>query len=185
MNVTNKKQMYRMLTAGEFGNTIEQFFSVEEWLAAGAFRQSDWWGVRTLTPGGPCKLNCRVDDVVCTAIDYTYAGHAVNISLMIDRAYDVTAWLEVWDSPTGLVVEGIEYPPKGSSWRELMPTKRRSWSGVQARMILARHLNPNSLEDVNILIDRYKNHVLELSACSRCLGTLPHRNAVMWEVRQY
>jgi hypothetical protein len=116
-------------------------------------------------------------------------GHTVNISCMIDKITTVTAWLEVWDSPGGWVVEGVEYPQihDGWTWRNSMqhPDRRKAWSGTAARMILARHMNANSREDLDILLAEYPGHVVEFSACETCLGDTPGRNCVVWEVRNY
>lgn len=192
--IRNKVDMYRRLAAGEFGNTIRQWFCVEEWEAyvskrieyAGEMPPAlASWGVRTLTPGGPCLLYCPFTLVRPTVQEFERAGHRVNISQMIDVIYTITAWLEVWDSPTGLVVEGIEYPARGDSWRARMPVDRRAWQGTAAKMILRKHLNPNAMDDLESLIARYPGHVIELSACEECVGVVPDRNAVVWECRQY
>lgn len=181
--VTTKREMYRRLESGEFGNTIPMWTNVEAWenLAPG-YRL---WGVRTMTPGGPCRLNCPADEVVATFRQFEAAGHPAQISMMVDAF--VTAWLEVLESPTGLVVEGIEFPDTPRmTWRNSMPgPSRRSWSGTAARSVLLRHLNPNALDDLGIVLDQFPDHVVELTALDRCLGTVPHRNAVVWEVRAY
>lgn len=187
--VTNKVDMYRRLTAGEFGNTIRQYFDLDVWQSGDEADRIAMWGVRTLTPGGPCRLNCPNHEVPRTALDYMALGHRVNISMMVDRVATVTAWLEVWDSPTGLVVEGIEWPDTANlwTWRNSMPDplKRKHWTGTAARMVLSRHLNENSRDDLWALVGAYPDHVVELSALDRCLGTVPHRNGIVWEVRNY
>lgn len=194
--ITSKSQMYAMLAAGEFGNTIGQWLDAQEWYADHSVRNLEridprspqWWGVRTMTPGGPCRLNCPAVEVVGTALGYAAAGHRYQISMMADRVANVTAWLEVWDSPAGLVVEGIEYPRTPEwTWRNSMPdpAKRKRWEGTAARLVLARHLNENDRDDLAATLDRFPDHVVELSALDRCLGTVPHRRCVVWEVRGY
>lgn len=189
--VRNKTDMYRRLAAGEFGSTTRQFFDLMEWLeyVTANPRGNNWWGVRTMTPGGPCVLNCEAIHVPPVVWAMEEAGHKVNISLMVDTVATVTAWLELWDSPTGLVVEGIEWPDTdgGWTWRNSMPdpTKRKRWEGVAARMVLARHLNENSLDDARDLIEAYPDHVIEMSALDRCVGVVPCRNGIVWEVRCY
>lgn len=182
--ITSKAGMYHLLAAGRLGNTIPQFFDLADWRASADYRRFETWGVRTLSPGGPCRLYCPRAEVESTAEAF---GCPVNVSCMIDAVLNVTAWLEVWDSPTGLIVEGIEHPLRGLSWRQAMPdpARRRTWTGIAARMILRRHLNPNSLADLESLIELYPDHVVELSACEGCFGTVPGRNAVVWECRQY
>ncbi|HYE77968.1 MAG TPA: hypothetical protein VEI97_08285 [bacterium] len=183
--VTNKKQMYALLARGAFGNTVPQFFDVDTWEESPEYLRYPTWGVRTLLPGGPCRLHCPRDEVRATAERPEYAAAGINISLMVDAACTVTLWAEVYDSDAGLVVYGVEHPPKGGSWRALMPAVGRHWHGTAARLLLARHLNPNSLDDLEALRVLWPGHVYELSACDTEIGTHPGRNAVVWEVRNY
>jgi hypothetical protein len=180
--ITDKRQMYAMLAAGELGNTIPQFFSVADWTAAGGPTRYPFWGVRTLTPGGPCRLNCPAGEVAATVA--AFAPHPPNISPMVSCVGQVTLIADVWDSPLGVVVEGHEYPPRVHDWREMMKTRNR-WEGVAARMVLRKHLNANSHGDLWELFEQFPGNVVELSALEVCFGTVPGRNAVVWEVRDY
>lgn len=182
-NVKTKTEMYALLANGVLGNTVPQWFDVDSWMPHR--NKYKWWGVRTLTPGGPCWLNVWMPHVPNWCHQAKIDGHRYNISPMVDRIARVTMWANVWDSPTGLVLECFEYPPIEGSWRELMPTKAIGYTGVVANQILKRHLNANSLDDLEILLERYPNHVVELSALETCFGTVPGRNAVIWEVRNY
>lgn len=180
--ITDKRQMYADLAAGRLGNCIPQFFGVEEWSASLATGPYTHWGVRTLTPGGPCRLNCPTHEVRQTV--RAFRPHRPNISVMISCVGQVQ-WLgDVWESPTGLVCEGHEAPPRVHDWRQMMRTRNR-WEGLAARMLLRRHLNPNSLSDLDDLLGLYPGHVVELSALDVCFGVWPDRNAVVWEVRAY
>ncbi len=178
--ITNKTQMYAALAAGEFGNTIGQYFSVEEWEQSDDSRRYQQWGVRSLTVGGPCRLFCPSAEVARTAKDFNCP---FNISCMVDVVATVTLWADVYDSASGLTVCGIEYPEKGGSWRKLMPVYAREWRGTAARMMLRKNLNPNSYDDLEEVFRRYPGHVIELSALDICMGVVPHRNAVIWECR--
>lgn len=183
--IRTKRRMYELLAAGAFGNTLPQFFDVAAWEASPEYARYAVWGVRTLVPGGPCRLNCPRGEVRATAERPEFTAAGVNISLMLDRVSAVTLWADVYDSEAGLIVYGIENPPRGGSWRKEMPSKGREYRGVAARLLLRRHLNPNSLADLDALRDRYPGHVYELSACEACVGTVLGRNAVLWEVRLY
>jgi len=46
-------------------------------------------------------------------------------------------------------------------------------------------MTPSSHDDWNELLERYPGHVLEVSIYDRCLGDLPNRNSLVWEVRKY
>ena len=181
--------MYRRLIAGEFGNTIPQFTHWRPWIHSEEFQRYDWWGVRSMIPGGPCWLNVHYYDVMDHVAELTRKGIGYNISIMIDRIATVRLWAEIaYDASGSLIVYGVENPatlPAGSSWRSVMPYGGRHWEGSAARMILRRHLNASSLDDLDVLLAKYPDHVVELSACEECIGTIPHRNAVVWEVRKY
>ncbi len=182
--VLDKADMYRRLAAGEFGNTIPQYFDYAEWIASDpAF--GSLWGVRTLTPGGPCRLNCPAAEVGDTIT--RFHPHKPNISMMVESHSHVTAWIEVCDVWSGeRIVRVHEYPKTpGETWRNTQPFKAKDYTGVAGRLLLSKHLNWNSYEDLCILLEEYPGHVVELSALERCYGTVPHRNAIVWEVRKY
>lgn len=182
--IVDKKQMYELLTAGKLGNTLPQFFSVEEWRDSGLVDKFAWWGVRTLVPLGPCRLNCPTSEVEETARRPEFVAAGVNISIMVDRICRVTLWAEIQELPQ-LYLYGIEHPPQDASWRKLMPTQGRGYEGLQARMLLQKHLNPNALDDLEILLARYPGHVIEFSCVDRCFGCHDLRNMIVWEVRKY
>ena len=57
--------------------------------------------------------------------------------------------------------------------------------GLQADQMLRREMTPSSYEDWRLLLDKYPGHVLEVSIYGCCLGDIPSRNALVWEVRRY
>lgn len=185
--IRSKSEMYEKLHKGEFGNTVPMWFNCVKWQESPEYHIYQWWGVRCLTPGGPCFLNVTRKDVARFCNVITVAEYDYNISPMIDRVVNVTLWANIWDSPSGLVVEGIMNPPQTASWRDLMPDPNHyiRWERSAAVALLLNHLNPNSLDDLYILLDKYPEHVVELSATEQQFGTVPGRNAVIWEVRNY
>jgi hypothetical protein len=186
MMIRDKADMYRRLAAGELGNTLPQWFDADKWRRENP-HPLPFWGVRTLSPGGPCRLNCPAAEVPATFREFEALGFRAQISAMVDRVANVMLWADIWDSPAGLVVYGIEYPDTagGWTWRNSMPTRGRHWQGTAAKLILSKHLNPNSLADLESLFAGLPGHVCEVSAVDRCYGTVPHRNAIVWEVRNY
>lgn len=171
--------MYRLLAAGSFGNTSPMWFDYTEWACTSP--DIPLWGVRSLVAGGPSRLDVPTDDVFVECMKVNDAGYAYQISAMVDSFR--TAVFNVWDSPTGLLVEGKEWPASGEKWRPIFAAPHDRWGGVAARTVLKRHLNENSWDDFLLLLVQYPGHVYEMSALSVCFGTVPHRNAVIWEVR--
>lgn len=193
--VSNKAEMYRMLHRGDFGNTVPMWFDPWEWwemiyskIQLGHRIDGSplhWWGVRSLTPGGPCFLNAGWWDVKNIAYNIRNLGYEINISPMIDRIVNVTMWANILRSNSGLVLECIEYPDRASNWRAEMPTKAKTYQNTAANILLRKHLNPNTLDDLEILLDKYPDAVVELSATESEFGTVLGRNAIIWEVRNY
>lgn len=62
-----------------------------------------------------------------------------------------------------------------------------SWSdyGLGASLALRTCLCPSSWEWLNVLLDRYPEHVVEFSTYAVNWGTIPGYNTVFWEVRRY
>jgi hypothetical protein len=183
--ILTKNRMYDMLSSGRLGNTVPMYFSVASWEASDDHDRYDVWAVRSLVPGGPCRLYCPCDEVAGTASSPEFRRAGVNISIMIDALTTVTCYMDVYDTNSGLVVRAVEYPGRGASWRKEMPQRGTDHKGVTAALLLDRHLNGPSREDLRALLERFPGHVVELSACARCIGTVPGRNAVVWEVRRY
>ena len=112
-----------------------------------------------------------------------HGGHA-NISPMIDQ------WMifrcEVFVSnfaPFGLRVFGTT--DRKLKWREAFRQTGIEWTGAAAHAVLKTYLWPADYDDLFALLDRYPQHVVELTACERTVGVIPGRRACFWECRLY
>lgn len=180
--VRDKASMYRLLRAGEFGNTNLMWTSLSSWDASKWSHEFDWWGIRSASKC--CDDRCRmyVKTHLVSRCVKAFGDDPYVISPMVDLLYTVTARLNVCDADGGLYVEGEEYPAPGTTWKDSMANPTR-YEGTAARVMLRRHLNSNSFDDLMVVLEQYPNHVVEISALDRCFGTVPGRNAVCWEVR--
>lgn len=180
--ITTKQQMYALLRNNQLGNTLASYVTLTEWERSEEYSKYDYWGIRSLIPNGQFHANVYWAEVeeICEKL----APGSFNISIMIDPICTVTAWMNIIQSPD-LTVSIMEYPPKGGNWSRLMPYHAIDYTGLRALQLLKKHLNSNSFDDLFELLDRYPEHVVELSATDVCLGTLSHRNAITWEVRKY
>lgn len=183
--VTDKRDMNRRLVAGEFGNTNPQWRNLDEWRADPAARRFSHWGVRHTTKPAfaGTKLNVATADVPAL-VGGVFEGRDFNVSPMIWCVGNVQWEGDVYDHPErGLICSGNVGPEPGS-WRRHMLAPRL-WEGTAAHNLLRAVLNPNSYDDLSELVEAYPSHVVELSALDACFGTVPGRNAVVWEVRRY
>lgn len=74
---------------------------------------------------------------------------------------------------------------KGLPMRDALAKSGRSYSHTQAKAIIDRFFNSASKAWIEYLLDTYPKHVIEFSAFSKCWGTVPGENVVIWEVRLY
>lgn len=182
--LTTKADMYAALTAGRLGNTLPQYFDVRTWARDANHAVYKLWGVRSMIPGGPGAMYLDFTATLGMLTRLTTDGVPFNVSPMV---YDVTLMANVYPSVGGLYVHYVEFPPYGVSWRDLFgtPGVAKHATGIAACNLLKCHLNPNSYDDVAGLLDLYPDHVVEFSTTANCIGLLPHRNYVTWEVRKY
>lgn len=162
--------MYRLLSAGTFGNTIEQFFDLDTWRPEAD--KYPLWGIRSAVVAGDprCKLNIPVADV--PALWFPGA----NISPMIDRHARLRVEMNR-DVATWADRSGHPHP-----WRDA-PWKHSTLSA--ARSILRAYCWPDDLDNIDRLLEEYPTATIEFSACDRAVGIVPCRNVVLWEVRDY
>lgn len=180
--VLNKQDFYRRSRLGEFGNTCPEWFSVDDW-AAGV-REKNWhskqWGIRHTRIAGfaGTRLNVPTADVA-DHVRNVFQNGDYQISPMVNGFANVVFEGDVTDR----YISGNFNPP-GGSWRKHM-LKPRLIEGSAAKAVLRTYLNENSQDDLAILLEQYPDHVIELTILDACFGTVPHRNAVIWEVRRY
>ena len=58
-------------------------------------------------------------------------------------------------------------------------------SGLKVRIMLEHLMTESSWEDLLDLMEKYPESVIEFSTYDICLGNLPGRNTIIWEVRDY
>lgn len=189
--VLTKADCYSRIVTGEFGNTLPRWIGDRdrhEWCYDASVPGAPaLWGVQhTTLPGFPgTKLNVPTARVLDTILDGGF-GDDYCISPMITSLPGLGARWEgdVSRDEVGRVYCSGSSNPAPGSWRTHMKSPKL-WTGASALALLRTVLNENSFDDLMLLLDAYPGHVVELSATDKCYGTVPGRNAVIWEVRKY
>lgn len=178
--IVSKGRMYSLLQSGQLGNTNPTYPSLEQWRKRPFPSESAKWGVRFRKSGDP---RMRLDIPEPEVEDYVLRSgeqDVTSISSMVDQ------WL-VWrghivDSDTGIVTWGGFGRPE-LKWRQFLSGHAVETQGVSALCLLKGILNDNSFDDIQLLLQQYPGHAIEMTTMDRCYGTVPGRNAVIWEVR--
>ena len=180
--ITDKATMYRMLNQGYFGNTVPAFMSLEEWEnRPDYYKTFPLWGIRSMKAGDKrMKLDVSTKDVPIYVYNW-FGKDSCTISPMVDQWLTMRA--EIFESTTGLIVCTV-IGHNNIKWRDAFRYFEFTLTKINAVNHLKSYLNANSYDDLRILLDKYPNHVVELTALSVCRGTVVGRNAIIWEVRE-
>lgn len=181
-----KEDFVRRYAAGEFGNRSPTWNSIVEWSAA---YPKTWvypyqtFHIRNRVAGAKTWYDVPKYQMLDRWHDACneFAPSQLYISAMAPT-HLTTLQGELQRSIRGL---DLYYSTVKKPMRDSLAERGRQVSGAVAICLLRTHLDPSSYEWVELLLDRYPNHIVEFSAYSRCWGTIPRRNTVIWEVRHY
>lgn len=188
--VLNKKQNYALWQAGAFGNKLRAWRTVEEWQASGYGGQV---AVRFLEGvSGFCFYDvnpCCVAGMVASLKEQGIAASGIMINEMAPR----DAIILQGEYLNGVVQDGegralpnpFFYSRSPLHMRDALRADGQYTYGLRADLMLRDAMTPSSYEDWRVLLDQCPDHVIEVSIYDRCLGDIPGRNALVWEVRRY
>ena len=168
----NKHDFYRRWLRGEFGNMPRSWESVEALRASG---YNGLLSVRSKTPAGRMETNVPVAEA-------------------LSRSWHNVVFQETMPDPELVIQASIGYDPSGIwieyclepniNFREAMHRSIQA-QGLEALFILKRYVDPSSYDDIMDLVQRFPNAVIEIATFRRHVGVWPHRNTVIFEVREY
>lgn len=184
MEVTSKEKNFRLLKRGSFGNKLRTWGSRQEVLNSG------YRGTVTMRyrgDGGGSFYAYEVPLRKIRSVEREWSGGGLDVSRISFNESAPDDFLVI----QGEVMRGVEglelfYSTKQMKMRDAMVDGgARSARGLTAKLLLETHLNPSSFADLEVLLDGFPDHVVEFSTYRFCLGDIPGRNTVIWEVRKY
>lgn len=187
--VLSKSRNYQLWRSGAYGNKLRSWRTVDEWESSGF---AGLVGLRTLAGGGGrCRYDLQPRDV--PAVLGYWAGLGVPLDLVtVDEAAPAERVVLQGEYLNDVVVVGgvpthchLHYSRARRQMRDALAEAPEEASGLRADLLLSSVMTPSSLDDWEMLTSRFPGHVLEVSVYDRCLGDVPGRNALVWEVRRY
>lgn len=188
-----------MWQAGLFGNKIRTWNSLNEIL------ESEYRGTVTMRykgsgGGGFTKYEVPIKNISATIEEWadnarvegkqfdpgrvTFNESAPDDMLIIQgEVTDMHPTLPA-GAPSEMIFWMLNYSCEKKKMRDAMAKARHAY-GIVARTILENAMTPQSFSDMQELIEMYPDHVIEFGVYEHCLGNIPGRNAVIWEVRKY
>jgi hypothetical protein len=186
MRIKNKAQMFALYRAGAFGNsprvwTPEEYFTTDCRTIPSSDLALRYQGS---VPGAPCLYNLNAWDIEPEINELAKLGWNPNkwwVSEGIDETHRILQG-EVCRSENHLE---LTYTTVSDKMRIAMAKEQLYAQGLSAVMLLRHALCPNSWNDLTEILDRFDGAVIEFTANAVDTGPLPHRNTVIWEVRNY
>jgi hypothetical protein len=185
MVVSSKSVNYRLYESGAYGNKLRT------WKSLGELERSRYSGrivMRYKGMGGGSQFprlgeQLTFDEVVAAIRDWRRLGASEDDIRFNEAAPDGALLIQ------GEVMRSTDYlslfwSREKTTMRRALRNARQSY-GLSALFLLRQNLYPSSMDDMEILLDEYPGAVIEFSAYGCAVGNCLHRNAVIWEVRNY
>jgi hypothetical protein len=187
--IANKRQNFDLWQSGVFGNKLRAWRSLDEWMSSTSGYVEELFALRQLDHGGG---RCA----------YLLTPHAL--------IYQWRLWVSLGASPNSLMVNEMAPDHRlvlnGEFLCDVLPDGRwghlhfsrlkkpmrislreapEEASGLAARLLLNSVMTTGSWEDFEEITRSYQGHVIEFSVYDHCLGDVPSRNTLIWEIRRY
>lgn len=175
--ISSKRKFLELYLNDSLGNKFRTWRSLEDFLTS----DCQLVGVRSYERGGPFKMVSRAEierivkewpgEYYLNEGDYNAQSNAT-----------IQGELLVNENGYNLYIG----PANVYKMREMFTHNlAKQYYGLRARLTMKHYMNDNSLDEVDLLLERYPNHVIEFTCYSITLGNLPRRNTIIWEVRNY
>jgi hypothetical protein len=189
-DILTKKQNYRLWQGGEFGNKLRAWRTVEDWKASGfggdvVLRTLGSYG------GGPAHYHLHPDEVEAMAARWIEDGIPSENIMVNEEAPDRQVILQgeylndIYGAGDDACWSYFRYSTVAAHMRSALANRASESRGLRADLMLTASMTSASHDDWLLLIDKYPKHVFEVSIYDCCLGDMPGRNALVWEVRRY
>lgn len=182
MKIATKREYLARSGLGLLGNRMPSWDTPADAIAAG--HRGDVM-IRSKTPNSPfMRADVPVGEasrVMDSLVEQGADRDALYLTWMspsVGRRINA----EVWRGPDGLY---LNYSTAQTHLRDGLDKSGKHAERSAARAVLEWACCPNSLADIDALLELYPDAVLEITAFDRQIGDLPGRNTVIWEVRDY
>lgn len=175
MEVKTKEQFYTLWNRGLFGNKLRTWDRLEQ------FKNFNGTvSIRYKESMGLCAYNVPAIEVGLVVNEWIKKGAKSNLITLNESAPDN---LLIAQGELATVCGELVF--RHSDVKGKMRDAMVHDYGIKALCYLKRILFPASLDDLEELRELYPESVIELGIYSVAVGSCPHRNMVIWEVRNY
>lgn len=177
--IATKRQMYRAMTEGRFGNCMPVYTT----LVAAMASPHDWIGVRSLNVGDPVRLYHVWRPTLQVALAAKNAHRRTDLIFSQADNPDCERKIqgELTRNHLGL---HFKYTHRQEAMRIALELDSHWASGFVAKRLLERYVDPAGIDNLKELLDKWPDHVIEFTEYAVPVGTHP-ATTLIWEVRRY
>lgn len=183
MEIKNKNQYFSFFEKGFFGNKPLTWKSLED------LEKSDWKGQVTIRSKkgiarSKTKYNVPIEKIQETIHEMVKEGMQKNDLTFNQTMPDDKLAIQ---GELMLTEKGMYflYSKEKDKMNIALSANSSHAIGIEVKFLLEKYLSPSSISDLYELLELFPDSVIEFSAYEINLGNQPHRNTVIWEVRNY
>ena len=185
--VKTKRDFVRRYKLGEFGNRSPTWEDLHSFMLDDTVNENGLYHLRNRIADGPTWYDIPHSEVPHRwrrLIADGESPHNLYLSEMAPTERTVIQGeIQQVDKPQPGTV--LTYSTVAKPMRDALKEERLTAWDLKALSLVALHMNPKSIDWLNILFQRYPGHVIEFSVYEQNWGTLAGFNTVFWEVRNY
>lgn len=181
--ITNKRNCFLLYEAGLFGNKAITWKSYQEILDSGWKGQVCIRG-RSQIARGKVIYNVNINEVPKIIKQFGKEGiseHHLSFNQSMPDEHLVIQG-ELMRTFLGL---SLWYTTRKVPMNKALITESLYANGLKAKLILENFMDPSSYSDLESLMELFLDSAIEFSTYNICVGNIPNRNTVIWEVRNY
>jgi hypothetical protein len=185
--VKTKMDFVRRYEEGEFGNRSPTWEGIQEMYDQGDLehcKKGTLFHIRNRIAAAETWYNVRPEDLFDVYYNDAlkkFGKGDLYISQMAPTSR-TTFQGELMHGVRGLEIFGTHVK---KPMRDALKEKAFTISGYSVKAFLERYCDAVSYDWIQILMQRYPEHVIEFSCYNTTFGTVPNLNTLIWEVRQY
>ena len=184
LDISTKRKSYDLWEGGSFGNKLRTWNSFQEILEAGY--------VGTLSMrykgnagGGFVRYEVPIEEIPAVEEEWIKKGARQELITFNESAPDRFLTIQGEVMIRGGYGYALFYATTPAKMRDALRREGKQVYGLTAKMLLEGTMTPSSFADLGALLEQHPDSVVEFSTYSICLGDIPGRNTVIWEVRNY
>lgn len=174
--------MYDLYRRGLFGNRLRVWFNFQEFLDSG-FVGTVGLRYRKQTLNAPTqRMHSSEVEGALQALEHQGWDSSAFAICETDEGHDRHFYGEVAKSERYM---DLTYTTVNKTSRLALKEETLHASGLKALYLLKTYMDSCSFEDIMTLQETYPDSIIEFTVYKDDLGNCPHRNTIIWEVRNY